>query len=78
MSDWTPKSGSYKWTDILTECKRVTNFDVFDIGSNLSDHLPLLTHCSSNIELVQMLTRPTVKDQFITRLRWDHADVTPY
>ena len=55
-----------------TECKRVTNFDVIASGSILNDHLLLRIYCSCNIELVQMLNKPTVND------RWNHADVTPY
>ena len=57
-----------------TKCKRVTNFDVIDGGSNLNDRLPLLIHCSCSIELVPMLNKPTLKD----RLRCDHADVASY
>ena len=60
------------------KCKHVTNFDVIDSGSNLSDHLPLLIHCSCNIDLVQISNKPAVKDPIITRLRWDHAEVTTY
>ena len=60
------------------ECKRVTNFDVIDGGSNLSDRLPLTIHCSWSIDLLQMSNKPTAKDPIITRLRWDHADVTSY
>ena len=46
-------------TDMSTECKRVTNFDVIDSGSNLSDRLPLHTgiHFSCNIDLVEMSNR---------------------
>ena len=75
---FTDTSGSSIDYFMSTECKRVINFDVIDSGSNLSDHLSLLIRGSSNIELVSMLNKPTFKDLTITRLRWDHADVTPY
>ena len=62
---------------------KLISFEVIDPPVNLSDHLPLLTICSCNLnstvdENTDHNTDSIKAAPAVVKLRWDHADLSQY
>jgi len=56
----------------------VTDFDIIDISSNLSDHLPKIVKCLVNASVVNSISEKCYNSRSVKRLRWDRADLLTY
>lgn len=58
---------------------RIINFFVHDVGSNLSDHFPIVINCTcTTTEATPISSGATSSEPIQTFLRWDHADTNQY
>ena len=56
----------------------VTDFDIFDISSNLSDHWPIIVKCLVNSTVVNSIGEKCHYSRSVKRLRWDRGDLLTY
>ena len=56
----------------------VTDFDIIDISSNLSDHLPIIVKCLVNSTVVNSIGEKCHNSRSVKRLRWDRGDLLTY
>ena len=59
---------------------RITNAEVIETGSNLSDHCPVWIKFSNMISINAKLSSQVDNNgsRSVTRLRWDKADIVSY
>ena len=62
----------------ISDSKNVLNYQVTDVGSNLSDHLPLEIECRLDSEIKKSNNSLKNKQPRQSFLRWDHADKVSY
>jgi len=68
---------------LISNKDAIVCFDVIDSDSNLSDHRPIVWCCNGVlladmfVNMGEVLGQPQCRSK-ITRLRWDHADLSSY
>ena len=77
------KSSKYHDYSLCSNVAKLITFEVIDPPVNLSDHLPLLTICSCNLNSTFDANTDHNADFIkaapaVVKLRWDHADLLQY
>lgn len=65
---------------VISDASKIVSFNIFDEGSNLSDHMPIIVNviCDNVVKPIGKDRNSSSSEAAQTFLRWDHADLVAY